>query len=333
MKYFVVLMFMLLQTVNAAEVNVYSARKEALIKPLFDRFTEQTGIDVNMVSGKADALIKRMELEGKNSPADLLVTVDVGRLYRAKEAGVLQKIESDVLNTNIPANYRDTADYWYGLSLRSRVIVYNRNKVKPTELSTYENLTDEKWRKQICIRSSSNIYNQSLVASLIEHNGEQQTQAWAEGIVANLARSPKGGDRDQIKAVAAGQCKVAVVNTYYLAGMLSSKLEKDVSTAQKVALFWPNQTGRGAHMNISGAGVTASAKNRESAIRLLEFLISDEAQKWYADTNHEFPVKNGINSSELLHSWGEFKADSLNMVKLGESNAAAVKLMDRAGWK
>ncbi|MGI9229884.1 MAG: Fe(3+) ABC transporter substrate-binding protein [Gammaproteobacteria bacterium] len=333
MKYLLALLALALPIAQAAEVNVYSARKEALIKPLFERFTAASGIDVNMVTGKADALIKRMELEGKNSPADLLITVDVGRLYRAQQAGVLQPVQSALLTAAVPANYRDPQGYWYGLSLRSRVIVYDRARVSPAELHDYEDLADSKWHKQICVRSSSNIYNQSLVASLIAHNGPGQARAWADGLVSNFARSPKGGDRDQIKAVAAGQCKLALVNTYYLAGMLSSKIKSEAAVAAKVDLFWPNQTNRGTHINISGASVTASAKNREAAIRLLEFLLSDASQKWYADTNHEFPVKAGIGSSAILNRWGEFKADTLPLAALGEGNAAAVKIMDRAGWK
>jgi iron(III) transport system substrate-binding protein len=317
----------------ADEVNIYSARKEELIKPLLDRFTAQTGIEVNLVTGKADALLKRLESEGINSPADLLITTDAGRLYRAKESGVTQPVDSATLDAAIPQNYRDPEGYWFGLSLRVRPILYADGRVEPSELSTYEDLADPKWRGRICIRSSDNIYNQSLVASLIAASGEEATEQWARGLVANFARPPQGGDRDQIKAVAANQCDIAIANTYYLAGMLSSKDDAERSAAEQMRVFWPNQEGRGAHVNVSGAAVTRSAKNKESAIKLLEFLAADASQEWYAETNGEYPVRPGIAVSDTLGSWGELKADDLELAKLGELNAAAVRLMDRAGWR
>ncbi len=322
-----------LQAGQADEVNVYSGRKEALIKPLFDEFTEQTGIRVNLVTGKADALITRLELEGENSPADLLLTVDAGRLYRAKEQGLLQAITSTELNRAVPENYRDPQGYWYGLSIRARVIVRSKAKIEPAQLSSYEALTDPVWKKQLCVRSSSNIYNQSLVASMLAHHGLEKTESWIRGLVGNFARDPKGGDRDQIKAVAAGQCNVALINTYYLAGMLDSDIDSEVAAANKVALFWPNQAGRGAHVNVSGAGVTRSAGHKAAAVRLLEYLVSIPAQEWYGKTNHEFPVREGIAGDRVLQSWGAFKADSLNLAVLGENNQAAVRAMDRGGWK
>ena len=322
-----------LQTGQAEEVNVYSGRKEALIKPLFDEFTEQTGIRVNLVTGKADALIKRLELEGENSPADLLLTVDAGRLYRAREQGLLQAITSTELNQAVPANYRDPQGYWYGLSIRARVMVRSRAAIEPAQLSTYEALADPVWKKQLCVRSSSNIYNQSLVASMLAHHGLEKTESWIRGLVGNFARDPKGGDRDQIKAVAAGQCNVALINTYYLAGMLSSDIDSEVVAANKVALFWPNQAGRGAHVNVSGAGVTKSAGHKAAAVRLLEFLVGIPAQEWYGKTNHELPVREGVAGDRILQSWGAFKADSLNLAVLGENNQAAVRAMDRGGWK
>jgi iron(III) transport system substrate-binding protein len=320
-------------TLTATEVNIYSARKEALIKPLLDRYTEQTGVEVNLVTGKADALIKRLELEGPNSPADLLLTVDVGRLFRAKQLNLLADVSSDLLEDLIPEIYRDPEGYWYGLSIRSRVIVYSKKKVAKEQLSTYEALAEPKWKNKICVRSSSNIYNQSLVSSLLANLGEKKTEEWANGLVSNLARSPKGGDRDQIKAVSVGQCDLALVNTYYLAGMLKSKIASEVTAAEKVNLFWPNQLDRGAHVNISGAGVTFSSTRKDEAIRLLEFLASEEAQQWYAENNHEYPIRKGVSVSKTLQKWGEFKADKLSLSKLGELNARAVRLMDRANWK
>ncbi len=317
----------------AEEVNLYSARKENLIKPLLERFSADTGIKVNLVTGKADALLKRLESEGRNSPADMLLTTDAGRLYRAKAAGVIQPVKSTTLEAAIPAAYRDPEGYWYGLSLRARPILYAKDRVKPEQLSSYEALGEAQWKGRICIRSSSNIYNQSLVASMITSRGEASTQAWAQAFVKNFARPPKGGDRDQIKAAAAGQCDLAVANTYYLGQMLHSKDESQRAAAAKMAVFWPNQADRGAHVNVSGAAVTRSARNKANAIKLLEYMVTDASQKWYADVNLEYPVKPGIAWSETLQAWGTFKADGINMAKLGEYNAAAVKLMDRVGWK
>ena len=317
----------------AGEVNVYSARKEELIKPLLDRFTAETGIRVNLVTGKADELITRLKSEGRNSPADLLITVDAGNLYRAKELGLFQKVESPALAQAVPAAYRDPGMTWVGLSLRARPIMYAKDRVSPAELSTYEDLADPKWKGRVCIRSSSNIYNQSLVASMIAQRGEAAVEEWARGLVANMARPPQGGDRDQIKAAAAGVCDLAVANTYYLGGMLTDADPAQREAAAKVAVFWPNQKDRGTHVNVSGAGVTAAAKHKVEAVRLLEYLVTDEAQRWYAEVNIEYPVKPGVVWSETLESWGRFKADEINMGKLGEYNAAAVKLMDRAGWK
>lgn len=317
----------------AETVNIYSARKEALIKPLLDDFTKETGIEVNLVTGKADALLQRLKSEGRNSPADLLLTTDAGRLHRAKEAGVLAPVQSDTLSKRVPQNYRDPDNQWYGLSMRARPILYVKDKVDPSELSTYEALADPKWKNRICIRSSDNIYNQSLVASMIASNGAEKTEKWAQDFVKNFARPPRGGDRDQIKAAAAGVCDIAIANTYYLAMMLNGDDAAQREAAEKMGVFWPNQDGRGTHVNVSGIGMTAAAKNQANARRLMEFMVGDQAQRWYADTNHEYPVVEGVPASETLQSWGEFKADDLNLSRLGELNADAVRLMDRAGWK
>lgn len=315
-------------------VHLYSARNEALIKPMLDKFTAKTGIEVKLITSKADALLKRLETEGRNTPADVLLTTDAGRLHRAKEAGVLQPVKSDLLNKAIPAQYRDVDGYWFGLSLRARPIVYAKDRVNPEkELSTYEALADPAMKGRVCIRSSDNIYNQSLVASMISTRGEVATEAWAKGFVKNFARPPKGGDRDQIKAVAAGQCDVAVINTYYLGVMLAEDKADEREAGEKVAIFWPNQSDRGTHVNVSGAGVTAHAKHKDNAIKLIEFLASEEAQAWYASVNHEYPVIDNVESSKLLKSWGEFKADTINLTELGRLNSDAVRLMDRAGWR
>ena len=318
---------------NDAVVNIYSARKEALILPLLERFKAETGIDFRLVTGKADGLLKRLEVEGKASPADVFITTDAGRLQRAKEAEVLQPVDNEVLNAAIPPALRDRDNYWFGMSQRARVIFYAKDRVDPTLLSTYEALTDAEWKGRVCIRSSGNIYNQSLVASMIETRGIEETEAWARGLVANFARKPGGGDTDQLRAVAAGQCDIAVANTYYFGRLVNSDKEKDREVAASLGLFWPNQQDRGAHVNVSGAGITRFAKHREEAERLLEFLVSPESQAWYAAVNNEFPVVEGAEISPTLQSWGSFKADSLNLTHLGENNRDAVQLMDRAGWR
>lgn len=317
----------------AEEVNLYSARKEKLIKPLLDIFSEKTGIKVNLVTAKAGPLLRRLEMEGANTPADLFITVDAGRLDRAKQNKLLQSISSDTLNAAIPEEYRDPDGFWYGLSLRARPIFYVKDKVKPEELTTYEDLANAKWKKRICSRSSSNIYNQSLVASMIAHLGEEKTQAWANEFVKNFARKPKGGDRDQILAAAAGECDLAIANTYYYGKMTSSKNEAHKKATEKVAIFWPNQKNRGAHVNVSGIGVTKAAKNKANAIKLMEFLTTKDSQKWYAEVNYEYPVRADADWSKTLDSWGKYKADSINLAKLGELNKDASQLMDKAKWK
>jgi len=320
-------------TVIAQELNIYSARQEALIKPLLDAYSEQTGIAINLVTGKGDALLTRLQSEGRNSPADLLITTDAGRLYRAQQAGVLQQVSSPTLDQAIPAHLRSAEGYWYGLSVRARGIVYARDRVQPAELATYEALAEPQWRGRICVRSSSNIYNQSLVAGMLSTEGEAKTAAWLQGFVRNFARPPQGGDRDQIKAVAAGQCDIAVVNSYYLGGMIRSQDPQQTEAAAMVDIFWPNQSGRGTHVNVSGAGVTTSASNVAAAVQLIEFLASDSSQRWYGETNDEYPVRADVPASALLTSWGDFKADQVNVTELGRLNAQAVMAMDRARWK
>lgn len=314
------------------EVNVYSSRKEELIKPLLDRFTAQTGITVNLVTAKAEALLERLQREGANSPADLLITVDAGNLHRAKAAGVTRPLHSDILDQAVPAAYRDPEGHWVGLTMRARPILYVKSEVDPATLSSYEALAAPEFKGRICIRSSDNVYNQSMVAAMIAANGVEATEEWARGLVANMARPPKGGDRDQIKAAAAGECTLAIANTYYLAGMLTGE-PADRAAAEVMGVFWPNQDGRGTHVNVSGAALTASAKHPEAALALVEFLAGPESQAWYAEANGEYPVRADVPPSETLAAWGEFKADTLSLARLGELNAEAVKLMDRAGWR
>ena len=317
--------------VVADEVNVYSARQEELIKPVLDKFSAKTGIKVNLITGKPDELISRMASEGRNSPADVLISTDVGRLYRAQTQGLLQPIESAALTSAIPAHLRDPAQHWFGLTMRARPVMYIPGKVDPKQLSTLEDLASDKWRGKICIRSSDNIYNQSMMAALIAEIGEEKALAFAKGLVANFAQPPKGGDRDQIKAAAAGVCDIAIANTYYLAGMFDDAA--DAKAAQQVKVFWPNQTDRGAHINISGAGVAKYAPNKSAAQQLIEYMVQPEAQNWYANANHEYPVLKGVKWSPVLESFGTFKADALPLVKLGELNSKALMLMDQAGWK
>ncbi len=324
-------------SIQAAEkfVNIYSARKEALILPLLKRFKNKTGIDFKLVTGKADGLLKRLEIEGRLSPADLFITVDAGRLQRAKEADVLQPINNPILKDRIPASLRDNENYWFGLSQRARTIIYNKNAVDVANLSTYEGLASPQWMGRLCIRSSGSIYNQSLVASMIEINGIDKTESWAKGLVRNFARPPTGGDTDLLKATAAGQCDIALANTYYLGRLINSNIKAERKAAQKLAVFWPNQgkNERGVHVNVSGAGITKYSRNKNEALSLLQFLVTDESQKWYAEVNNEYPVVEGATISKTLKSFGKFKADSINLTLLGVNNPNAVKLMDRAGWR
>jgi iron(III) transport system substrate-binding protein len=315
------------------EVNVYSSRKEALIKPLLDRFTEDTGIDVKLVTGKPHQLIERMAAEGRNSPVDLLITADAGNLARAKAAGLLGPCESAELEAVISDSYRDPDKMWWGLSLRARVVVYAPDRVEADDLVNYEHLADQKWRDRLLVRSSSNVYNQSLIAAMISAHGEEQTETWARGVVANMARDPQGGDTDQIRAVAAGEGDIGIVNTYYYGRLAASSKPEDQEVVAKTRLFFPNQNGRGTHVNVSGAGVAAQAPNPENAKRLLEYLASAPAQALFAELNHEIPVRSGVPVSDIVASWGAFKKDGLPLGRLGELNRAAIELADRAGWR
>jgi iron(III) transport system substrate-binding protein len=316
----------------AGEVNIYSYRQEVLIRPLLEAFTKSTGIKVNIVYVK-DAGIERLKAEGMASPADAVLTVDVANLVQLEEAGLLQPAASPTIEKNIPAQYRHPEGKWFGLAARARIVVYNPTKVKREDLTTYEALADAKWAKRICVRSSGHTYNLALVSSLIAANGAAKTQEWANGFAKNLARNPTGGDRDQIQAVAAGVCDIGIVNTYYLAGMLSGTDEAAKKAALAVKPFFPNQDGRGTHVNISGVAVTASAKNKDNAVRLIEFLSGDAAQKIYADKVQEYPIKPGIEPSPILLGFGSFKADALPLARLGALRAEALKTVDRAGWR
>ena len=317
----------------SAQINLYTHRHYDSDKILFEKFTKETGIKINVIKGSADQLIQRIISEGKNSPADILLTVDAGRLHRAKEAGVLQSINSKTINKNVPSEMRDPDGFWYGLTVRARVIVYAKDRINSNELSTYEDLANAKWKGKIAIRSSGNIYNQSLMASLIEANGSRRALRWAIGIRKNMARAPRGNDRDQVRAVAAGLADIAVVNTYYLGILANSKEKKDRDVFNKVSVFFPNQNNRGTHINISGAGIAKYSKNKSDAIKFIEFLTSPEAQETFGKVNYEYPLFIENNKSDLLKSWGAFKADKQNLSILGIRNSEAVKLFDRADWK
>lgn len=316
-----------IQPVHAEEVVVYSARIEQLIKPMFDAFTKETGIKVKYTTDNEGALLARLEAEGKNTPADMLITADAGNLWAAAQAGLLKSVKSDVLESNIPAHLRDPVNEWFGLSIRARTLIYNTKKVKPEELSTYEDLADPKWRNRLCLRTSKKVYNQSLVAMMIAEHGEAKTEEIVKGWVANLATDPLSDDTRALEFVAAGKCDVTIVNTYYF-GRLMSKDSK-----LPLAVFWPNQNDGGVHVNISGAGVTRHGRHETAAIKLLEFLSSDKAQNLFADVNMEYPVNPKITADPFVASWGSFKQNPMNLAKAGELQTAAVKLMDRAGYR
>ncbi|MGX7594361.1 Fe(3+) ABC transporter substrate-binding protein [Planococcus plakortidis] len=315
------------------EVNLYTARHYDVDDELYKQFEEETGIKVNLIKGEADELLERIKREGDATQADLFLTADAGRLHRAKEDGILQSVSSDVLDEQIPANFQDEDQMWYGLTKRARVIMYDKEKVDPSELSTYEALAEDEWAGRVLIRSSENIYNQSLLASFIELNGEEEAKEWAAGMVDNFARDPEGGDRDQAKAIAAGVGDVAIMNTYYFGQMLNSEDPEEVKVAEGLDVFFPNQDTTGTHVNVSGAGVVKSAKNKENAIKLLEFLSAPEAQETFASVNYEYPVNEAVEPSELLQSWGDFKEQDISMSALGENNAKAILLFNEVGWK
>jgi iron(III) transport system substrate-binding protein len=314
-------------------VNVYSHRHYDADQLLFDRFQELTGIEVRVVTATADELITRLEREGAASPADVLITVDAGRLHRAKELGLLRPVTSPLLSEVVPASLRDPEGYWFGLTQRARILVFAPDRVSPEELSTYEALADPSWAGRVLVRSSDNIYNQSLLASIIAADGPEAAEAWATAVVGNLARPPQGNDTDLVLDVASGIGDVGIVNTYYVGRLLHDPDPSVRQLAETVRVFFPNQDGRGAHVNVSGAGVTASAPNPENAVRLLEFLVGEEAQRVFAEVIFEYPVRAGVPWALTLREWGEFRADTLNLRRLGELNSEAVKIFDRAGWR
>ena len=315
------------QVLAAKEVVVYSARNEQLIKPLFDAYTQESGVAIKFITDKEGPLLERLKAEGRHSPADILLTVDAGNLWHAANTGLLQPVQSKTLTQNIPAHLRDPKNQWFGLSVRARTLVYNTRKVKPAELTTYEALADKKWKGRLCLRTSKKVYNQSLVAMMIAEHGEAKTEEIVKAWVANLATDVFADDTKLIEALAAGQCDVGIVNTYYYGRL------KEKQPALAAALFWPNQAGTGVHVNISGAGVTRHAKHPAEALRLLEWLASDKAQAIFAEVNLEYPANPKVKPSATVAAWGSFKQNPINVAKAGELQAQAVKLMDRAGYK
>ncbi len=316
-------------------VNVYSARHYDTDDTLFNGFTTQTGVAVNVIRGTEDELLERIKAEGANSPADVLITVDAGRLWKAQEVGIFQPTVSETLSARIPANLREPEGHWFGFAMRARIIAYAKDRVDPAQLSTYEALADPMWQGKVLIRSSSHPYNQSLVGSLIEANGLDATQEWAKGIAANMARSPQGGDTDQLMAVVAGTGDLAVSNTYYVARLRASSNPEQQAAGQALGVFFPNQAAgeRGTHVNVSGGGVIKSAPNQANAVAFLEYLTGDEAQQQLANASFEFPAVDGVPPHPILAEMGEFRRDTLNAKTFGSNNQLALLIMNRAGWR
>jgi iron(III) transport system substrate-binding protein len=308
-------------------ITIYSSRNEQLIKPLLDKYTEETGVKIELVTDKTGPLMARLQAEGKNTPADVLLTVDAGNLWQAAEQGLLQPVSSAILESNIPAKYRDPKGQWTGLSLRARTVFYDPSKVDASQLSTYADLADPKWKGKLCLRTSNSVYNQSLVASMMENLGVEKTEQVIRGWVANLATDVFSDDTSLLEAIAAGQCEVGIANSYYYGRIFDEKPDFPVQ------IFWPNQDTTGTHVNISGAGVIADSDNPDGALKLMEWLSSDAAQGIYASSDKEFPVKVGVDKSELLKSWGEFRQDDISVQKFGALQTQAIQLMDKAGYK
>ena len=315
-------------------LNLYSSRHYQTDEALYASFTKQTGIRINRIEASEDALIERVKNEGARSPADVLITVDAGRLWRAEQLGFFQPVKSALLEARIPASLREPNGLWYGFSMRARLIAYRKDKVRPSEVETYEALADPKWKGRLCMRSSTNVYNLSLMGALIEHLGAQKAEAWARAVRENLARDPKGGDTDQLKSVAAGECDVTLTNQYYYARLARSAKPEERQIADKVGVAFPNQASWGAHVNVSGAGVLKSAPHRAAAIRFLEYLAGDEAQRYFAEGNNEWPAVAGVRTGNpVLAAFGEFKRDALNVAILGRNQPDSQRIYDRVAWK
>jgi iron(III) transport system substrate-binding protein len=314
-------------------LNLYTSRHYQTDEALYDNFTKKTGIKVNRIEAGEDPLIERMKQEGAKSPADVLVTVDAGRLWRAEQAGLLQPVKSKILDERVPAALRHPDGLWYAFSIRARPIFYAKGKVDPATIRDYEDLANPRLKGKVCVRSSSSMYNLSLMSSMITAVGPEKAESWARAVVANMARDPKGADTDQLKALASGECQIAIANTYYYVRLMKSQKADERAVAEKVGVVFPNQGNRGTHVNVSGAGVAKHAPNRDAAIKFLEYLASDEAQAYFANGNNEYPVAGVVRDNRELASLGEFKKDSVNVSLLGRNQSAAQQIYDRAGWK
>ncbi|MEG1255421.1 Fe(3+) ABC transporter substrate-binding protein [Clostridium sp.] len=310
-------------------VNIYSARHYDVDKELYKAFEEETGIKVNVVEGKEAELLERLKREDKDTEADIFASADIANLYQAVEADLVQPIVSEAIDKNIPENLRGEDNKWVALTTRARIIAYDKEKVSPDELSTYEDLTSDKWKNEILVRSSDSTYNQSLLASFIELNGEDKAKEWAEGIVNNMARQPQGNDRDQVKAIASGEGKLAIINTYYIGKLLNSEDSEEVKAGEKVGVFFPENT----NVNISGVVMSKHSKNKDNATKFIEFMTEEKAQKAMTDSNYEYPANPSVEASELLRSWGEFKPQDIDITKIGEYNKKAVEIFNQIGWK
>jgi iron(III) transport system substrate-binding protein len=317
------------------EVNLYSQRHYTVDEKQYEAFEQETGIKVNVIKANADELIERLKNEGENSPADLFISVDAGKLQRASELDLLQKISNEKINSNISDDLKDINGFWVPITYRARILVYSKDRVNPKELSTYSSLTDKKWKNKILVRSSSNAYNQALLSSIIANKGVESAANWASGLVKNFARDPKGNDRDQVKAIAAGQGDIAIVNSYYIGLLLSSEKEEELKAGKSVGVFFPNQAAgeSGSHINISGIGLAKNAPNKENAIKLIEFLTSEVAQNRYVNTSYEYPVNPNVKPSNIVSGWGEFNRDKLDLNQLGVFRKKALETFDKSGWK
>ena len=315
-------------------VNLYSSRHYQTDQALYDTFTKQTGIKINLIEGGEDPLIERVRNEGDKSPADVLITVDAGRLWRAEQLGLFQPVKSKVLDSRIPAAFRHPDGLWYGFSTRARIIAYSKERVKPGEITSYEDLANPRWKGKICTRSSGHVYNLSLISSLVNYMGEAKAEEWTKSVASNLARAPKGGDTDQLMGVAAGECDLAISNTYYYVRLMRSQKPADREAVEKIGVVLPNQKDRGTHVNVSGAGVLKHAPNREAAVLFLEYLAGDQAQKYFANGNNEWPAVASVTpDNPQLATLGKFKTDTLNLAIVGKNQPTAQKIADRSGFK
>ena len=320
---------------NSNEINIYSQRHYNVDEIQYENFEKLTGIKVNVTKANADELIQRMKNEGNNSPADLFITVDVGKLWQGGEMGLFQKFEDESVFANIDPQLLDKKGYWVPVTYRSRVIVYSNERVEKNELSTYEDLSNDKWKGRLLVRSSSNAYNQALMSSLVENLGSEETTKWSESVVANFARNPKGNDRDQVKAIAAGQGDIAIVNSYYIGLLLSSEKEEEINAGKSVSVFFPNQGEgeRGAHINVSGIALTKNSPNKENAIKLIKYLNTVKAQETYVNNSYEYSVNPNVKPDEIVQAWGEFKKDPVDLNSLGTNRKEAIRIFDKTGWK